>query len=86
MVLRMLVLLLLLVRHVVDAHIAVIAASLSISHGSGGEVGRRHHDWSRHALLPYLTGAALLCLKKKKKSHHIYNLILFFLQFYFYCV
>lgn len=40
MVLWVLVLLLLLVvRHVVHAHIAVIAASLSISHGSGGEVG-----------------------------------------------
>lgn len=39
MVLWVLVLLLLLMRHVVDAHVAVIAASLSVSHGSGGEVG-----------------------------------------------
>lgn len=39
MVLWVLVLLLLVVRHVVHAHIAVIAASLSISHGSGGKVG-----------------------------------------------
>lgn len=39
MVLWVLVLLLLVMRHVVDAHVAVIAASLSISHGSGGEVG-----------------------------------------------
>lgn len=69
MVLWVLVLLLLVVRHVVDAHIAVIAASLSISHGSGGEVGRGHHDWSLHTLLPYLAGAALLCLKKKNTSH-----------------
>lgn len=83
MVLRMLVLLLLLVRHVVDAHIAVIAASLSISHGSGGEVGRRHHDWSRHALLPYLTGAALLCLKKKKKVITSTTLFCFFSSFIF---
>lgn len=39
MVLWVLVLLLLVMRHVVDAHVAVIAASLSVSHGSGGEVG-----------------------------------------------
>lgn len=61
MVLRVLVLLRLVVRHVVNAHKAVIAASLSISHGSGSEVGRWHHDRSLHALLPYLAGAALLC-------------------------
>lgn len=67
-VLWVLVLLLLVVRHVVDAHIAVIAAPLSISHGSGGEVGRRHHDWGLHALLPNLAGAALLCLLEKKKK------------------
>lgn len=39
MVLWVLVLLLLVMRHVVDTHVAVIAASLSVSHGSGGEVG-----------------------------------------------
>lgn len=66
MVLWVLVLLLLVMRHVVDAHIAVIAASLSVSHGSGGEVGWRHHDWSLHALLPYFAGAALFCLKNPK--------------------
>lgn len=86
MVLWVLVLLLLLlvVRHVVDAHIAVITASLSISHGSGGEVGRGHHDWSLHALLPYLAGAALLCLKKT----HITSTSLFcgFSSFIFNCV
>lgn len=40
MVLWVLVLLLLLVMgHVVDAHVAVVAAPLGVSHGGGGEVG-----------------------------------------------
>lgn len=73
MVLWVLVLLLLLVMgHVVDAHKAVIAASLGVSHGSGGEVGRRHHDGGLHALLPHLAGAALLW-SKRKPPVYIYN-------------
>lgn len=63
MVLRVLVRLLLVVREGVDAHIAVIAAPLRISHGSGCEVGGRHHDWGLHALLPHLAAAALFWKK-----------------------
>lgn len=88
-VLRVLVLLLLVVRHVVDAHIAVITAPLSISHGSGGEVGRRHHDWGLHALLPNLAGTALLCLKKKENKKTIITsttLLCGFSSFTFHCV
>lgn len=83
-VLWVLVLLLLVVRHVVDAHITVIAAPLRIPHGSGGEVGRRHHDWGLHALLPNLAGAALLCLlknKTKQNNEYIYNPIPWLLLF-----
>lgn len=39
MVLWVLVLLLLVMRHVVDAHVAVVAAPLGVSHGGGGEMG-----------------------------------------------
>lgn len=60
MVLWVLVRLLLVVREGVDTHIAVITTPLRVSHGSGGEVGGRHHDWGLHALLPHLTAAALL--------------------------
>lgn len=60
MVLWVLVWLLLVVREGVDPHEAVITAPLRVSHGSGSEVGGRHHDWGLHALLPHLTAAALL--------------------------
>lgn len=60
MVLWELVGLLLVVREGVDPHVAVITTPLRVSHGSGGEVGGRHHDWGLHALLPHLTAAALL--------------------------
>lgn len=60
MVLWVLVGLLLVVREGVDPHEAVITTPLRVSHGSGGEVGGRHHDWGLHALLPHLAAAALL--------------------------
>lgn len=60
MVLWVLVWLLLVMREGVDPHEAVIATPLRVSHGRGGEVGGRQHDWGRHALLPHLAGAALL--------------------------
>jgi len=60
MVLRELVGLLLVVGKRVDPHEAVVAAPLGVSHGGGGEVGRRQHDGGLHALLPHLTAAALL--------------------------
>lgn len=68
MVLWVLVRLLLVVREGVDAHIAVITTPLRISHGSGGEVGGRHHDWGLHALLPHLAAAALLWKRRAKVS------------------
>lgn len=66
MVLWVLVGLLLVVREGVDPHEAVITTPLRISHGSGGEVGGRHHDWGLHALLPHLAAAALLWKGKAK--------------------
>lgn len=64
MVLWVLVGLLLVVREGVDPHEAVIARPLRVSHGSGGEMGRRQHDWGLHALLPHFAAAALLCTGK----------------------
>lgn len=68
MVLRVLVRLLLVVREGVDAHVAVVTTPLGISHGSGGEVGGRHHDWGLHALLPHLAAAAALLWKGQRKG------------------
>lgn len=65
MVLWVLVRLLLVVREGVDTHVAVVATPLGISHGSGGEVGGRHHDWGLHALLPHLAAAAALLWRRK---------------------
>lgn len=60
MVLWVLVGLLLVVRKGIYPHEAVITTPLGVSHGSGGEVRGRQHDWGLHALLPHLAAAALL--------------------------
>lgn len=60
MMLWVLVRLLLVVRQGVDPHVAVVPTSLGVSHGSGGEVRGRQHDWGLHALLPHLAAATAL--------------------------
>lgn len=84
MVLRVLVGLLLVVREGVDPHEAVITCPLRVPHGSGGEMGRWHHDWSLHALLPdFAAAAALLCTGKAKEfvsNNHTHS------RFYTFCI
>lgn len=65
LVLRELVGLRLVVRQGVDSHVAVIAASFRVSHGSRGEVRGGHHDGCLHALLPHLTAAAAFLWKRR---------------------
>lgn len=70
---RVCVLLLLIGGHGVHPHVALLRTqAFGLSHDSGGEVGRRHHDWRLHALLtahPYFTAAAaLLCTQTEGQS------------------
>lgn len=65
MVLWVLVGLLLVMRKRVDPHVAVITTPLRVSHGSGGEMRGRHHDWGLHGLLPHLTAAAALLCRRR---------------------
>lgn len=66
-VLLVLVGLLLVVREGVDAHEAVVATPLGVSHGGGGEVRGRQHDRGLHALLPHLAAAAALLCKTNRQ-------------------